>query len=75
MRVHNGSWYRYEPVGIDTWDSKALVEPGSIVQVKSLPGCPPANTMGHAHIVDQQGRFAGLVLTNSLQPVKREGRT
>lgn len=65
-RVKADSWYRYEPVGIDCWDSKALVEAGSRVQVKALPGCPPPNTMGHCHIVNEQGQFAGLVLCNSL---------
>ena len=69
MKVRNGKQYRYEPVGLDLWDSKALVPPYSLVTVKSLPGCPPAGTMGHCHIVDEAGRFAGLVLCNSLQEI------
>lgn len=43
--------------------------PGDIVTVVNLPGCPRANTMGHAH-VEHAGKFAGLVSTNSLHSLK-----
>jgi len=36
------------------------------VQVVNLRGCPKANTMGHCHVNDADGRFAGLVCTSSL---------
>jgi hypothetical protein len=70
-KVKTGRWYTFQPVGMDLYDSCASVAPGSRVQVKRLPGCPPPNTIGHCHIVDAAGRFAGLVLTNSLQPITR----
>jgi hypothetical protein len=41
---------------------------GAIVTVCNLPGAPKANTMGMCHI-KYQGKFAGMVCTNSLQPV------
>lgn len=69
MKVRAGSTYRYEPVGMDMWDSKALVPAGTIVKVVNLPGCPKANTMGHCHIQTTDGKFAGLVLCNSLQKI------
>jgi hypothetical protein len=67
-RVRAGSKYRFEPVGMDIWDSRALVEPGTLVKVVNLYGCPRANTMGHCHIQTLGGEFAGLVLCNSLRP-------
>ena len=68
-RVRANSLYVYQPVGMDRWDSRARnVEPGDLVRVVNLHGCPTANTMGHCHIETLQGQFAGLVLTNSLQP-------
>jgi hypothetical protein len=66
-KVTVNSWYTYRPVGLDTWDGPASLSPGDLVKVKNLPGCPPANTMGHCHVVDRNGRFAGLVLTASLE--------
>lgn len=70
-KVKTKCWYTFQPVGMDLYDSRASVPPGSRVQVVRLHGCPPPNTMGHCHIVDAAGRFAGLVLTNSLQPIAR----
>jgi hypothetical protein len=74
MRVRNKSYYRYVPVGLDRFDpphgvQAGILVPGDTVQVKSLPGCPPANSMGHAHIVTLTGEFAGLVCCNSLEPL------
>jgi hypothetical protein len=50
---------------LDRIDGRTELVPGSIVKVVNMPGCPKANTMQHAH-VEYNGRFAGLVHTNSL---------
>ena len=71
MRVRVNSKYRYEPV---PWDQlmppvgvqSGILEPGDTVKVVNLPGCPRANTMGHCYINTTSGKFAGLVMTNSL---------
>jgi hypothetical protein len=39
---------------------------GDVVRVVNLPGCPKANTMGHAHFDVNGGEFGGLCCTNSL---------
>lgn len=67
--VKAGKSYIFQPVGMDLWDSRAQVESGTIVRVVNLPGCPKAGTMGHCHIETEQGKFAGLVLCNSLQDI------
>lgn len=74
-RVRNGASYRYAPVGWDKYDPPygaraGFLFHGDTVRVKTPYGCPPANTMGHAHIETLAGEFAGLVCTNSLQPLK-----
>jgi hypothetical protein len=74
-RVRAGGWYIYQPVLLDQTDppygvKAGLIRPGAPVKVVKLPGCPLPNTMGHAHIENQAGEFAGLVCTNSLQPRK-----
>jgi hypothetical protein len=67
-RVKAGRTYTFQPVGMDIYDSKSTAEPGQRVTVENMNGCPPANTMGHCHIVDAEtGEFLGLVLCNSLQ--------
>jgi hypothetical protein len=68
-RVRAGSVYVYDPVPCDRCDERLRhIEPGLFVRVVSLPGCPPANTMGHAHIeAAVTGEFLGLVLTTSLR--------
>ena len=66
-RVRAGQTYRYDPVMWDVFDPKTKLQEGDIVRVKNLHGCPPANTMGHCHVVDPQtGEFIGLVHVNSL---------
>jgi hypothetical protein len=65
--VRPGSLYRYNPVAIDRFDRPHNVNDGDIVRVINLPGCPKANTMGHAHVQHLNGTFAGLVCTNSLR--------
>lgn len=68
-RVVAGHTYRYKPVGCDIWDARTNLEPGEFVRVVNMPGCPRANTMGHCHVNRMDGRFAGLVLCNSLEPI------
>lgn len=68
-KVTVGKVYKFIPVGLDLWDSRALVPKGTNVRVVNLPGCPPANTMQHCHIQTLDGKFAGLVLTASLVKV------
>lgn len=73
-RVRANASYRYDPVMIDRFSppygvKEGILNPGDIVKVVKLPGCPPPNTMGHAHI-ERRGQFAGLVSTNSLQPLR-----
>jgi hypothetical protein len=68
-QVRAGKSYRYVPCGLDLWDARTDLKSGDVVTVVKLPGCPAPNTMGHCH-VNKDGRFAGLVLTNSLQPLR-----
>ena len=67
-RVVAGRTYRYNPVGLDRWDARTNLQPGELVRVANLPGCPPANTMRHCHVYRLDGTFAGLVLCSSLEP-------
>jgi len=66
-KVKAGKTYVYEPVLFDVLNPPFGVEPGDIVKVVNLPGCPRANTMGMCH-VEKDGEFAGMVCTNSLKP-------
>ena len=67
-RVRNGSCYYYVPVLIDRIMPAAYaISFGQHVRVENQHGCPPCNTMNHAHVVDAAtGHFLGLVHTNSL---------
>ena len=69
MKVKAGKQYKYNPVAWDIFDAKTSLKKGDIVTVVNLHGCPKANTMNHCH-VNFEGRFAGLVHCNSLEPVK-----
>lgn len=74
-RVRTGSLYTYQPVMWDRLDRPHGVKAdilisGDTVRVVKLHGCPPPNTMGMCHIDTLAGEFAGLVCTNSLQPLK-----
>ena len=64
-KVRAGAKYIFYPVLMDRLHPPYDVLPGDVVEVVNLPGCPRANTMGHAH-VKRNGIFAGLVHTNSL---------
>ena len=68
-RVRQGSSYVYDPVPLDRIDGKTGLTRGDVVVVKNQHGCPPANTMGHCY-VEKDGKFAGMVCTNSLVPLK-----
>ncbi len=69
-RVRVNSVYTYQPVPLDRFNPPYDVEAGDVVRVVNLPGCPRANTMGHAHVQHIDGRFGGLVCTNSLVPAR-----
>jgi hypothetical protein len=72
-KVRANSVYIYEPVLIDLLHGPTGLAAGTRVRVKNLAGCPPANTMGHCHVVDAStGTFIGMVCCNSLQHVEAE---
>lgn len=70
-RVRLGRPYRYQPVGFDRFDPKTTARPGDVLIPVALPGCPRPGTMGHTHVTDAEGHFAGLVLIASLTRVHR----
>lgn len=71
-QVRNKATYTYRPVMLDRADppygaDAGLLQPGDLVRVTNLPGCPAANTMGMCHISDPgNGQFLGLVCVGSL---------
>jgi hypothetical protein len=69
MRVQANREYIFYPNMLDKIDGRTELVPGSIVKVVKLPGCPPPNAMQHAHVM-YDGKFAGLVHTNSLHSMK-----
>jgi hypothetical protein len=69
-RVRVGARYRYEPVMFDRLHPPYDLEQGDVVTVVNLPGCPRANTMGMCYVNNPAGRFGGMVMTNSLQPLR-----
>ena len=54
------------PVGIE----QKIMAKGDQVKVINLFGCPKANTMGQCYIENAEGKFCGMVSTNSLVPIK-----
>jgi hypothetical protein len=67
MRVRNNAVYVYHANLLDRCDARTDLKSGDQVRVKNLYGCPPCNTMGHAHVVNViTGEFIGLVHCNSL---------
>lgn len=68
MKVRTNSTYYYNPCMMDVIDPPyGNPEPGDLLKVVKLPGCPSANVMGHCHVnFADTGEFAGLVNTNSL---------
>jgi len=71
MKVHVNHLYRFDPVLLDRFDGRTSLQPGDVVKVVNLPGCPKAGTMGHCHVATPQGEFIGLVCCNSLASVIR----
>lgn len=70
-RVVKGRTYTYQPAGWDIFDPRVKIAPGTRVRVVHPHGCPPPNTMGHAHVEDADtGRFVGLVSVASLTPTR-----
>jgi hypothetical protein len=69
-KVRVNSKYTYQPVGMDVWSPCTTLKAGDVVTVVNLRGCPPANTMGMCY-VNFNGKFAGLVLCNSLQKITK----
>lgn len=68
----NGTEHTFQPVGMDVWDRRPhQPQPGQRVRVVQPRGVPRNGTMGHVYVEDADtGAFHGLVLKNSLQPVK-----
>jgi hypothetical protein len=76
MRVKAGQVYVYQPALLDMVEPRTALRPGEAVRVVRCRGCPPPNTMGHAHVETLSGIFAGLVQTASLCPATHSaGRT
>jgi len=71
-RVTAGKWYRYTAAHLmdRVIHPPDNLQPGDLVQVKNLTGCPPCNTMGMAHVVHPDGTLGGLVYTASLEPAR-----
>jgi hypothetical protein len=71
VRVRVGARYRFDPVLFDVLNPPANVplETGDVVTVINLPGAPKANTMGMCYVA-KGGVFAGMVMTNSLSPLR-----
>lgn len=65
MKVQVGTDYIYYPNMLDRCDSRTTLVAGDIVRVENFTGCPPANTMSHAHVTLNH-HMVGLVHTNSL---------
>lgn len=69
MKVRANATYRYSPCILDSHlDPKSDAKSGDIVRVVNLPMAPKANTMGQCHIETLDGKFLGMVSTNSLFP-------
>ncbi|MBY0460864.1 MAG: hypothetical protein K2V38_26390 [Gemmataceae bacterium] len=67
MKVRANAVYVYRPSMIDLIDGRTGLTTGFRVRVMNLRGCPPCNTMCHAHVVHPEtGEFIGLVCTASL---------
>ncbi len=67
MKVRANAVYVYRPCMLDMIDGRTNLTSGTKVRVKNLRGCPPCNTLGHAHVVHPAtGLFIGLVSTASL---------
>ena len=74
-KVRPGQRFVYDPVMMDAIDPSygvkaGLLKAGDVVKVMKSPrGCPPCGTMGHCYVESLAGKFLGLFVTNSLQPI------
>lgn len=67
MKVRVNSLYKYKAASFDLFDPKCVIAEGTVVRVKNMYGCPPANTMGQCYVFDKDtDEFIGMVSTNSL---------
>lgn len=71
MKVRANTVYQFNPVPWDTLDPPiGNPQPGALLIVVNLPGCPRANTMNHCHVnFAETGEFAGLISCNSLESI------
>ena len=65
MKVRANRLYVYRPALFDVADPclgarEGLLKPGHTVRVVNLPGCPPCNTMAHAHVENPETGDFGL---------------
>lgn len=71
MRVVTGKRYIFRPNLLDQIHVCATgLKAGDVVTVVRLRGAPGPNTMGQCHVNGTDGRFAGMVSCNSLEPVR-----
>jgi hypothetical protein len=67
MKVRKGSVYVFEACLLDVADRRSNTpNNGTLVRVCHPHGCPPPNTMNHAHVETLDGEFIGLVSCASL---------
>lgn len=75
MKVRVNGLYEFNACGFDLFDPKCHIPDGTIVRVKNLHGCPPANTMGQCYVFDKDTDvFIGMVSTASLSKPKQPDR-
>lgn len=76
MKVRVNGLYKYNPVMYDQIYADFDLAVGTVVQVRNLYGCPPANTMGMCYIFKKGSKgkdgFIGMVFTNSLEKIVKE---
>ena len=65
-RVRVNAHYIYKPNLLDLTEGRTDLGEGDEVIVVNVYGAPKANTMGHCHVNQLDGSFAGLVHCNSL---------
>jgi hypothetical protein len=66
--VHSRPIFRFDPVGLDAWEGRGVLERGMLVVKVQPAGTPRNGTMGHTFVGDLNGDILGLVLTRSLHP-------
>lgn len=64
-----GSIRKWNPVGVDIWDSRFKLPIGTLVRVIQPQGCPKNGTMSHCYIETIDNKFLGICHINSLDKV------